>query len=96
MIPAKFIDMLLAKTNLPELITEFSELTREGEEYKGSCPFHGGTNRTFSVSPSKQIYKCFKCGKGGNAIRFMVEYKKLDYPAAVRYLADRLNLEIPV
>ncbi|RKR81897.1 CHC2-type zinc finger protein [Mucilaginibacter gracilis] len=95
MIPAEFIASVQSKTDLVELVSEFSELTLVGKQFVGPCPLHGGTGDTFTVSIEKQIYKCFKCGQGGNAIRFMVAYKKLSFPDAVIFLAKRLKMDIP-
>jgi DNA primase len=95
MIPKAFTDSVLQKTDIVELIGRYVDLSEKGQSLVGLCPFDGGDKPTFTVSPDKQIWKCFKCGKGGNAIRFVIEKEKVLFPAAVAFLARKLNLEVP-
>lgn len=88
------MDTIIRKTDISDLLGEFLNLTPVGAQLKGPCPFHQGRN-SFTVSPDKQIWKCFKCGKGGNALGLVMEMKKLSFAQAVKFLADRLELEVP-
>ncbi|MNL27437.1 DNA primase [compost metagenome] len=95
MIPDAFKETLLRKIDLTELVSEYVDLYPIGGQMRGLCPFHTDSKPTFNVSTDKQIFKCFKCGKGGNAIGFVMEIKQLNYPQAIRLLADKLGLEVP-
>jgi len=95
MIPAAFIDSVTVKTDLAELAAEFTELIPKGNSLAGPCPIHGGNNATFTVSPDKQVYKCFKCNSGGNAIKLVMNVQKCSFPEAVAFLAKRLKMELP-
>lgn len=96
MIPKEFVNSLLAKTDIAELVSEFTELTPIGSQLRGYCPFCSSKKPLFNVSVDKQIYKCFSCSQGGNALSFVIETKKLVYPKAVKFLAERLRIEMPV
>ncbi|MDB4918045.1 CHC2 zinc finger domain-containing protein [Mucilaginibacter sp.] len=95
MIPKAFIDTVLQETDIAELIGRYIDLIERGQGLAGECPFDGGSKPSFTVSPDKQIWKCFNCNKGGNAIKFVIEIEKLSFPDAVRFLAKRLDLEVP-
>ena len=95
MIPKEFVNSLLAKTDIAELVSEFIELTPIGSQLRGYCPFCSSNKPLFNVSIDKQIYKYFGCNQGGNALSFVIEIKKLVYPKAVRFLAERLQIEMP-
>jgi DNA primase len=95
MIPKAFIETVTHKTDLVELAGRYTELVASGKNMVGLCPFDGGNKPTFTVSPEKQIWKCFKCGKGGNAVGLVEVAEKLSFPSAIRFLAKRLDLEIP-
>lgn len=95
MIPDAFKDILLRKIDLTELVSEYVDLYPIGGQMRGLCPFHTDSKPTLNVSADKQIFKCFKCGKSGNAIGFVMEIKQLNYPKAIRFLADKLELEVP-
>lgn len=95
MIPKEFVNSLLAKTDIAELVAEFTEVTPTGSQLRGYCPFCNSKKPLFNVSIDKQIYKYFSCNKGCNALSFIVEIKKLAYPKAVRFLAERLQFEMP-
>jgi DNA primase len=94
-IPQAFIDDLLDRTDIVDLIGERLELRRAGSNHKALCPFHDEKTPSFSVNGDRQFYYCFGCNAGGNAIGFLMAYDHLDFVAAVRYLADRAGLEIP-
>ena len=90
-----FIDDLLARTDLVEVIGTRVPLKRQGREYAARCPFHDERSPSFTVSPAKQFYHCFGCGAHGTALGFMMEHDKLPFPDAVEELASRLGLEVP-
>jgi len=94
-IPDSFIDGLLARTDIVELIGSRIPLKRKGKEYTACCPFHDERTPSFYVSPAKQFYHCFGCGAHGTAVRFLMEYDRLDFVDAVEELAKRLGLEVP-
>ncbi len=94
-IPQSFIDDLLARTDIVDLIDARVTLKKTGKNYSGLCPFHKEKSPSFSVSPDKQFYYCFGCGAGGNAISFMTDYENLPFPQAVEDLAKLAGLEIP-
>ncbi len=93
--PASFIDELVARNPIDEVVGQYVQLKRSGTNYFGLCPFHGEKTASFSVTPSKQMYYCFGCHKGGGVINFIMDIEGLSYPDAVRFLAKRVNLEVP-
>lgn len=94
-IPQNFIDELLERTDIVELIDERVNLKKTGRNYSACCPFHEEKTPSFSVSPDKQFYYCFGCGAGGNALSFLMDYERLEFLAAVENLAHKAGLEIP-
>jgi len=94
-IPDSFIDGLLARVDIAELIGSRVPLKRKGKEYTACCPFHDERTPSFYVSPAKQFYHCFGCGAHGTAIKFLMEYDRLEFVDAVEELAKRLGLEVP-
>lgn len=86
------INKLLAEIKIEEVIQDYVSLKKRGSNYLGICPFHQERTPSFTVSPSKQIYKCFGCGKSGNAISFLIEYKKCDFKTAINHLLEKYNL----
>ena len=94
-IPQDFIDDLLNRTDIADVVEERITLKRTGRNYSGLCPFHKEKTPSFSVNPEKQFYYCFGCGAGGNAIGFVMEHDRVDFPEAITSLAQRLGLEIP-
>ncbi len=94
-IPQAFIDELLARTDIVELIGGRVQLKKAGREWKAPCPFHNEKTPSFWVSPDKQFYHCFGCGAHGTALGFLMEHDKLPFPDAVEELASRLGLEVP-
>jgi DNA primase len=94
-IPQAFIDELIARTDIVELIGSRVQLKKAGREWKACCPFHNEKTPSFWVSPDKQFYHCFGCGAHGTALGFLMEHDKLPFPDAVEELASRLGLEVP-
>ena len=93
--PASFIDELIARNPIEDVVGQYVTLKRSGANMFGLCPFHGEKTASFSVAPDKGIYYCFGCHKGGGAINFMMEVEGLSYPDAVRTLAKRSGMEVP-
>jgi DNA primase len=94
-IPQAFIDELIARADIVEIIGSRVPLKRAGREYKACCPFHDEKTASFWVSPDKQFYHCFGCGAHGTALGFLMEYDRLPFPEAVEDLAGRLGLPVP-
>ena len=94
-IPDRFLDELIARIDIVDLVSESVRLTKKGRNYWGLCPFHSEKTPSFSVSADKQNYKCFGCGKGGGAINFVMELDNLPFRDAVALLAKRAGLEVP-
>ena len=94
-IPRSFIDELIARANIVELIGARIALKKAGREYKACCPFHSEKTPSFWVSPEKQFYHCFGCGAHGTALGFLMEHDRLPFPEAVEELASLLGLEVP-
>jgi DNA primase len=94
-LPDAFIDDLLARTDLVEIIGSRVPLKRQGREYSARCPFHDERSPSFTVSPIKQFYHCFGCGAHGTAISFLMNYDRLEFLDAVEELAKRAGIEIP-
>ncbi len=93
--PAAFIDELIARNPIEDVVGQYVSLKRSGANLFGLCPFHGEKTASFSVNPSKGIYYCFGCHKGGGAVNFIMEIEGLSYPDAVRSLAKRAGMEVP-
>ena len=94
-IPEQFIDDLVARSDIADVVSSYVHLTRKGSNLWGLCPFHNEKTPSFSVSPDKQIYHCFGCGKGGGVISFVMEMENLPFVDAVKLLAKRAGLEVP-
>ncbi|MBT8231050.1 MAG: DNA primase, partial [Bacteroidia bacterium] len=94
MISQRTIQEVINVAQTAEVLEDYVTLKRRGANMIGLCPFHDEKTPSFSVSPSKNIYKCFGCGKGGNAINFLMEHDQLSYPEAIRTLAKRYNITI--
>lgn len=94
MITQNSIEQIKNRIDIIDVIGEYIKLKKRGANYLGNCPFHNEKSPSFTVSPSKEIYKCFGCGKSGNTITFLMEHDKLSYVEALRWLAKRYNIEI--
>lgn len=93
--PPEVLERVRAATDIVALIGEQVKLIKAGRSYKGLCPFHQEKTPSFTVNPALGVYHCFGCGKGGNAITFLMEHAKLSFGEAVRHLADRTGVELP-
>ena len=94
MIDRATIDRIMAAADIVDVVSEFVSLRKAGVNYKGLCPFHGEKTPSFVVSPAKGYCHCFSCGKGGNAVGFIMEHEQMTYPEALRWLARKYNIEI--
>ena len=94
-IPEQFIDDLVARSDIADVVSSYVHLSKKGSNLWGLCPFHNEKTPSFSVSPDKQIYHCFGCGKGGGVISFIMEMENLPFVDAVKLLAKRAGLEVP-
>lgn len=95
-IPQPFIDELVNRVDIVEVIDARVPLKKHGREFTACCPFHNEKTPSFTVSPSKQFYHCFGCGAHGTALGFLMEYEHLEFPEAVRQLAEQVGMEVPV
>src|SRR5882757_1347434 len=94
MIAQNTIQQILGRLDIIDVIGGFVKLKKRGTNYLGLCPFHNERTPSFTVSPSKEIYKCFGCGRSGNTISFLMEHEKYSYVEALRWLAAKYNVEI--
>lgn len=94
MISPQTIEQITNRVDIIDVVGEFVKLKKRGANYLGLCPFHNEKTPSFTVSPSKEIYKCFGCGKSGNTITFLMEHEKYSYVEALKWLASRYNIEI--
>lgn len=94
-IPQQFIDDLVSRVDIVEVIDARVPLKKAGREYQACCPFHNEKTPSFTVSPTKQFYHCFGCGAHGTAIGFLMEYDRMDFVEAVEELAKMQGLEVP-
>jgi len=94
-IPSHTIDEIMNTARIEEVIGEYVQLKKSGSNYKGLSPFTEERTPSFMVSPAKQIFKCFSTGKGGTAVSFLMELEQFSYPEALRWLADRYNIQLP-
>lgn len=94
MIDRSTIDKIIDAAQIVDVVSEFVTLRKRGVNYIGLCPFHNEKTPSFSVSPSKGVCKCFSCGKGGNAVHFIMEHEQLSYYEALKYLARKYNIEV--
>lgn len=94
MISQNTIQQILNRIDILDVVGAFVKLKRRGSNYLGLCPFHNEKTPSFTVSPSKELYKCFGCGRSGNAISFVMEHEKYSYPEALRWLAGKYGIEI--
>lgn len=94
MIPKHTIDQIFEAAIIEDVVGEFVVLKKRGVNLLGNCPFHNEKTPSFTVSPAKGIYKCFGCGKAGNSINFIMDHEHYTYPEALRYLANKYQIEI--
>ena len=94
-IPQKFIDDLLDRVDIVEVIDRRVKLKKTGKNFSACCPFHDEKTPSFSVNPGKQFYYCFGCGAGGNALGFLMDYERQEFPEAVESLAQTVGLQVP-
>lgn len=94
MINRETIDKIMDTARIEEVVGDFVQLKKRGTSLIGNCPFHGEKTPSFHVSVTKGIYKCFGCGKGGDSVRFIMEHEKYSYPEALKFLAQKYNIEV--
>lgn len=93
-IPRETVEQILQAARIEEVVGEFVSLKKRGANYIGLCPFHNEKTGSFNVNPSRNIFKCFGCGKAGDSAKFLMEHEHLTYPEALRYLAKKYNIQI--
>ena len=93
MIDKATIDRIFAAANIVEVVGDFVTLKKKGINYQACCPFHNEKTPSFVVSPSKGLFKCFGCGKGGNAVTFVMEHENMTYPEALKYVARKYGMD---
>jgi DNA primase len=94
LISPQTIQQILSRIDITEIVGGFVKLKKRGANYLGLCPFHNEKTPSFTVSPAKEIYKCFGCGRSGNTISFLMEHEKFSYVEALKWLANRYNVEV--
>ena len=94
MIDRETVDRIYAAANIVDIVGDYVTLKRKGVNYQACCPFHNEKTPSFVVSPSKGVYKCFGCGKGGNAVTFLMEHENITYPEALKMVAKRYGIEV--
>src|SRR6056297_3341297 len=95
LIPQNFLDDLLERVDLVDIVDRRVKLKKTGKNYSARCPFHDEKTPSFTVNPEKQFFYCFGCGAGGNALGFLMDYEHLEFPQAVENLAGSVGLEVP-
>ena len=94
MIDRSTIERILNAAQIVDVIQEFVPLRKRGVNFLGLCPFHNEKTPSFTVSPSREIFKCFGCGKVGNVVNFIMEHEHLSYPEALKFLARKYHIEV--
>ncbi|MEN2765961.1 DNA primase [Ornithinibacillus xuwenensis] len=94
-IPEELIEQIRSSNDIVDVIGEYVQLKKQGRNYFGLCPFHGENTPSFSVTQEKQIFHCFGCGKGGNVVTFLMEMESFSFYEAIKFLADRSDIELP-
>ncbi len=94
MIDRETVDRIFAAADIVDIVGEFVTLKKKGVNYQACCPFHNEKTPSFVVSPSKGLYKCFGCGKGGNSVSFLMEHESLTYPEALKWIAKKYGIEV--
>ena len=95
-IPQSFIQELVARADVVDIVGRYVQLKKAGANFSGLCPFHAEKSPSFTVSPSKQFYHCFGCGKNGNAIGFLMDHAGMGFIEAVKDLAGQYGMQVPV
>lgn len=95
-IPEEVIEQIRTQSDIVDVISEYMQLTKRGRNWFGLCPFHGEQTPSFSVSTDKQIFHCFGCGAGGNAITFVMDIEGISFPDAVVKLGERAGIHLDV
>ena len=95
MIPQDFIQALLGRVDIVDVVDRYVKLKKSGTNFSACCPFHNEKTPSFTVSPAKQFYHCFGCGAHGNAVGFLMEYSGQTYPDAIRTLAETVGMQVP-
>ena len=94
MITQNSVQEIIDTAKIDEVVEDFVNLKKRGVNLIGLCPFHNEKTPSFTVSPTKNIFKCFGCGRGGNPVQFLIEHEKMNFPEALRYLAAKYNIQI--
>ena len=94
MIDRSTIDRIYAAANIVDIVSDYVTLKKKGMNYQACCPFHNEKTPSFVVSPSKGVFKCFGCGKGGNAVTFVMEQENISYPEALKIVAKRYGIQV--
>ena len=94
MIPNQTVEEIFQKARIEEVVSDFLTLKKRGVNLLGNCPFHNEKTPSFTVSPTKNIYKCFGCGKAGNSVNFIMEHESLTYPEALKWLAKKYHIDV--
>ena len=87
------INIILKEAKIEEVIADYVDLQKKGNNYVGLCPFHNDTNPSMSVSPQKKIFKCFSCGAGGNVINFVQNHEGISFVDAIKKIADKYDID---
>jgi len=95
LIPNDVINKVIERSDIVEIIGQFTALKKAGRNFKALCPFHNEKTPSFVVNPDKQIFHCFGCGVGGNAVGFLMRQEHLEFPEALRFLANKAGVVIP-
>ena len=94
MIPKETVNQIIETARIDEVVGDWVNLKKRGANMLGLCPFHNEKSPSFTVSPAKGIYKCFGCGEAGGAVNFVMAHEQYSYPEALKYLANKYNIEI--
>src|ERR1017187_9964425 len=94
MITPQTIEQIKNRIDIIDVVGEFVKLKKRGANYLGLCPFHNEKTPSFTVSPTKEIFKCFGCGRSGNTISFLMEHEKYSYVEALKWLANKYNVDV--
>ena len=95
LIPEEIIAQVIDRCDIVETISSYIPLKRAGRSFKAVCPFHHEKTPSFIVNPDKQIFHCFGCGVGGNVVNFVMRQERMEFPEAIRFLAQKVNVIIP-